>query len=218
MCWSLRVYWTVLHNLLARFFSNIAIKCSRCASQKLCCCCYCCGEDDCSCCHKYHQQHQQSMGDLSDYEGAYDTPENHLNLTQPSGRILHDYVIVDDIDADYLQIEKRKIETEVFYRTVDRGTAEEILAGREDGTCLVRPYKEEDISIKYIVSIYAQEHFFHLFIRQIPGTELFAIGQEKRQERLYRTPNEIIEFYKHNTLQCTNKECTLSLVLKPIVV
>lgn len=147
----------------------------------------------------------------------------------------------DDIDANYLQIEKRKIETEPFYRTVDRATAEDILTGREDGTCLVRPYKEEaskilhsqliyinfkilfslnsqDISIKYIVSIFAQNQFFHLFIRQIPGSELFAIGQEKRQERLYQTPNDIIDFYTCNTLQCTNKECTLSLMLKPIVV
>ncbi|XP_059218868.1 uncharacterized protein LOC106095697 [Stomoxys calcitrans] len=214
MCWSLRVYWTVLHNLFARFFTNLAIKCSACASQQLCCCCYCCSsEDDCSCCHKY----LQPMGSSSDV-GAYDTPENHLDLTQQSGREFHDYVIVDDIDADYLQIEKRKIETEPFYRTIDRATAEDILTGREDGTCLVRPYKEEDVSIKYIVSIYAQKEFFHLFIRQIPGTELYAIGQEKRQEKLYRTPNEIIEFYKHNTLQCTNKECTLSLMLRPIVV
>ncbi|XP_061386564.1 uncharacterized protein LOC133321489 [Musca vetustissima] len=188
MCWSIRVYWTVLHNLLARFFSNLINKCSACASQRLCCCCYCCPIDD--------DQQQQKMGRT----------------------IHHDYVIVDDIDANYLQIEKRKIETEPFYRTVDRATAEDILTGREDGTCLVRPYKEEDISIKYIVSIYAQQQFFHLFIRQIPGTELFAIGQEKRQERLYQSPNDIIEFYKHNTLQCTNKECSLSVVLKPIVV
>ncbi|XP_073820199.1 uncharacterized protein [Musca autumnalis] len=229
MCWSIRVYWTVLHNLLARFFSNLILKCSACASQRLCCCCYCCptADDDSDddgvgdgsrsgCCCLKHQ-----LANLSD-DGAYYPPENHMDLTQQQqqqmGRIHHDYVIVDDIDANYLQIEKRKIETEPFYRTVDRATAEDILTGREDGTCLVRPYKEEDISIKYIVSIYAQKHFFHLFIRQIPGTELFAIGQEKRQERLYQTPNDIIEFYRHNTLQCTNKECTLSVVLKPIIV
>uniref|UniRef100_A0A1I8MSL7 SH2 domain-containing protein n=1 Tax=Musca domestica TaxID=7370 RepID=A0A1I8MSL7_MUSDO len=227
MCWSIRVYWTVLHNLLARFFSNLASKCSACASQRLCCCCYCCPIDDdgddssgnagdgsrTSCCCLKHQ-----LPDLSE-DGAYYPPENRMDLRQQQmGRTQHDYVIVDDIDANYLQIEKRKIETEPFYRTVDRATAEEILTGREDGTCLVRPYKEEDISIKYIVSIYARKQFFHLFIRQIPGTELFAIGQEKREERLYQTPNDIIEFYRHNTLQCTNKECTLSLVLRPIVV
>ena len=58
--------------------------------------------------------------------------------------------IADDIDANYLQIEKRKIETEAYYRTVDRATAEDILLGREDGTCLVRPYKETVIQFKYI--------------------------------------------------------------------
>ena len=59
--------------------------------------------------------------------------------------------IADDIDANYLQIEKRKIETEPYYRTVDRATAEDILLGREDGTCLVRPYKEAVIQFKYLV-------------------------------------------------------------------
>ncbi|KAI8119465.1 hypothetical protein FF38_02157 [Lucilia cuprina] len=216
MCWSIRVYWTVLHNLFIRFFSNIVCTCSYSDTTRICCSCCCCG-----CCKCY--KHQQ-MRNLSEDDGEYDPVENGLNLNsnelhqQQTSRIQHDYVIVDDIDANYLQIEKRKIETEPFYRTIDRATAEDILLGREDGTCLVRPYKETDISIKYIVSIYAQQEFFHLFIRQIKGQELFAIGQEKANEKYFNTPNDIIEFYKHNILQCTNKQCSLNLVLRPIIV
>lgn len=94
MCWSLRVYWTVLHNLFARFFSNLANKCSANTSFQLCCCCCCCGccEDGGSC-----QKHQQ-MTNLSDDGAYYDPPENHLDTT-PSGRIQeqqHDYVIVGE--------------------------------------------------------------------------------------------------------------------------
>lgn len=71
----------------------------------------------------------------------------------------------DDIDANYLQIEKRKIETEPFYRTVDRATAEDILTGREDGTCLVRPYKEEASKILnyQLIYIYFRILFFFKF-------------------------------------------------------
>lgn len=57
-----------------------------------------------------------------------------------------------------------------------------------------------------------------MFIRQIEGKELYAIGQEKAHEKYFNTPNDIIEFYKHNILQCTNKQCSLSLVLRPIIV
>lgn len=60
------------------------------------------------------------------------------------------WLLIDDIDANYLQIERRKIETEPFYRTIDRTAAEDILLGREDGTCLVRPYKET-VSKTYLI-------------------------------------------------------------------
>ncbi|KAM7361428.1 uncharacterized protein ACRADG_011862 [Cochliomyia hominivorax] len=216
MCWSIRVYWTVLHNLFARFFSNLANTCSYSDTTRVCCSRCCCN------CYK-------QMRNLSDDDGEYDpvdsgglnlnTSELHQQQQQSYRKQQqHDYVIGDDIDANYLQIEKRKIETEPYYRIIDRATAEDLLMGQEDGTCLVRPYKETDISIKYIVSIYAQKEFFHLYIRQIDGKELFAIGQEKPNEKYFNTPNDIIEFYKHNILQCTNKQCSLSLVLRPIIV
>jgi len=51
-------------------------------------------------------------------------------------------IFTDESDAHYVEIERKKIETESYYRTIDRTTAEDILIGREDGACLVRPFKE----------------------------------------------------------------------------
>uniref|UniRef100_A0A1B0B1I4 SH2 domain-containing protein n=1 Tax=Glossina palpalis gambiensis TaxID=67801 RepID=A0A1B0B1I4_9MUSC len=218
MCWCLRVYWTVLYNLFIRFFNDIgdtlAPNSNDCHNSCCCCCC-----KHCCCCHSFHKsccichKHNRISDPSLNSDERRTISDIHLNMSTE-----HDYVIVDEIDANYLQIEKRKIETELYYRTVDRAIAEDVLTDREDGTCLVRPYKEADITIKYIVSIYCRQQFYHLYIRQICGKELYAIGQPKLNERLFTTPNEIIDFYKHHHLLCTNKQTTMSVILKPLIV
>ncbi|XP_004534389.1 uncharacterized protein LOC101451543 isoform X1 [Ceratitis capitata] len=208
MCWCLRVYWTVLHNLFTRFVTNFVVSvynsdlCA-CLSYSHFTCCVCC--DHCS-------AYKQTQPDDNDHESRDGQTKSTSSFQH------HDYVIVDEIDANYLEIGGRKIETENYYRLVDRATAEEILNdGREDGSCLVRPFKETDASIKYVVTVYAQNQFFHLFIRQINGKDFYGIGQQKTHEKRFSSPSEIIDFYSSNTLQCTNKNISVNLVLKPII-
>ncbi|XP_017482924.1 PREDICTED: uncharacterized protein LOC108371828 [Rhagoletis zephyria] len=221
MCWCLRVYWTVLHNLFARFVTNVA---NSVYNNNLCRCCSSCSHSvRCHCCDHclIHRNTQRASSELSENEceekelTARSEIEVHSRATTTCSA--HHYVIVDDIDANYLEIERRKIETESFYRLVDRATAEDILNCREDGSCLVRPFKEMDPSIKYIVTIYAQQQYFHLFIRQINGKDLYGIGQQKSKEKVFSSPSDIIDFYSYNPLQCTNKSTSISLVLKPII-
>lgn len=123
---------------------------------------------------------------------------------------------LDEADANYVEIEQRCIETESYYFTVDRDMAERMLAGREDGACLVRPFKATDVCIKYIVSIYADQQYYHLFVRQLDGQQRFAIGQSKPHERYFASPCHIVEFYAEHPLLCTNKERSHSILLRPI--
>ncbi|XP_039970967.1 uncharacterized protein LOC120782658 [Bactrocera tryoni] len=221
MCWCLRVYWTVLHNLFTRFvtaFADSVYNSDLCA-RLMCCshstCCFCCGH----CLFYKHTEHEARKSNDNDGEEREltlaDIEEGQAKATSPFQH--HDYVIVDDIDANYLEIERRKIETEHYYRLVDRASAEHILNFREDGACLVRPFKEADLSIKYIVTVYAQQQYFHLFIRQLNGKDSYSIGQQKPNEKIFKSPSDIIDFYSLNALQCTNKNISVCLVLKPIV-
>ncbi|XP_053947445.1 uncharacterized protein LOC128856093 [Anastrepha ludens] len=219
MCWCLRVYWTVLHNLFARFVANVVNSVYK---NDMCWCFSCCSRSICCFCCDHCLVYKQTQRVSSELNAGEETEfamrsggEIQTRTTSPFSH--HDYVIVDDIDANYLQIERRKIETEPYYRLVDRATAEDILSSREDGSCLVRPFKEADFSVKYIVTVYAQQQYFHLFIRQINGKDLYGIGQQKPNERIFSSPSDIIDFYGFNTLQCTNKSTSVSLVLKPIV-
>ncbi|XP_067619769.1 uncharacterized protein [Eurosta solidaginis] len=220
MCWCLRVYWTVLHNLFTRFITNVI---NSVYNSDLCSCFSCCSHSECCSCD-YCLDYKQTQR-VPDQENEIDCNESELDI---GGRGLastrslstyqhHDYVIVDDIDANYLEIEQRKIETEQYYRLVDRASAEDILSGRDDGSCLVRPFKETDLSIKYIVTVFAQQQYFHLFIRQINGKNLYGIGQQKPNEKTFNSPSDIVDFYSCNPLQCTNKNSSISLLLKPIV-
>lgn len=47
------------------------------------------------------------------------------------------------LDRNYIPLIEKPIEDEFYYKKVDRWSAEEILRNRIDGSCLVRPYKEE---------------------------------------------------------------------------
>lgn len=108
----------------------------------------------------------------------------------------------------------KPIENEPYFRAVDRSTAEELLQDRIDGSCLVRPYKEDSEIIKYVVSIYANDNFFHLFIRQV--NEYFAIGKSKENEKLFNEPSNIITHYRLNKLICTNNFISMKFFLIPI--
>lgn len=72
----------------------------------------------------------------------------------------------------------------------------------------------QDDIVKYIVSIYARENFFHLFIRISDGQ--YAIGQEKPDEKLFNKPADIINYYRLNRLLCTNKIVSMRFFLVPI--
>ncbi|XP_017871748.1 PREDICTED: uncharacterized protein LOC108619588 [Drosophila arizonae] len=206
MCWCARVYWTVLQNLFARLFNSLTDR--NCASGYRRSCCVCCGS--------YRRQPGDSDGDAdvdsdADKQVSESMVDDDLRRAAP-----HDYVIVDEADANYVEIEQRQIETEQYYFTVDRSMAERMLYQREDGACLVRPFKATDVCIKYIVSIWAGGHYYHLFVRQIDMRQRFAIGQWKPHERHFSSPCEIIEFYAEHPLLCTNKERSHSVRLKPI--
>ncbi|XP_055907873.1 uncharacterized protein LOC129942817 [Eupeodes corollae] len=181
MCWCLRVYWTVLHNLFVRFLENL----TNAYYSGFCC-----------------VKKRKPIGETKDND---DLSPN-----------FDDYIIVSDLDLEYYVIPTKKIETEAYYRTVDRKAAEELLTCHEDGACLVRPYKEQDISIKYVVTVYAQQNYFHLYIRKILGTEMYGIGQAKPCEKLFNAPSDIIDYYRLNPLLCTNKKISISLKLIPI--
>ncbi|XP_062123856.1 uncharacterized protein LOC133837195 [Drosophila sulfurigaster albostrigata] len=198
MCWCARVYWTVLQNLFARFYNSLTEQ----QCDYVCCGCGCC------CCGDYRDVDADS--EAGERVSASIVDDDQQLRTQ------HDYVIVDDADANYAEIECRQIETEAYYFTVDRATAEHMLEGREDGACLVRPFKATDVCIKYIVSIYAGEQYYHLFVRQIDGRQRYGIGQLKPHERHFPSPCDIIEFYAEHALLCTNKQRSQSIRLKPI--
>lgn len=74
----------------------------------------------------------------------------------------------------------------------------------------------QDISIQYIVSIYAKDNFFHLYLRKLNGIEKYAIGLQKPCEKLFDSPSDIIKYYSNHELLCTNKQLMLSLTLVPI--
>ncbi|BFF93136.1 uncharacterized protein DMAD_11038 [Drosophila madeirensis] len=189
-CWCARVYWTVLHNLFARFLGGIA--------EHSCC----------RCCAVYQRQASDSDVDMDvDKSDTDDDPQQQHQS---------DYVTSDDADVNYAEIEEHNIETEAYYFTVDRPTAERMLSGREDGACLVRPFKATDICIKYIVSICVGDQFYHLFVRQIDRRQRFAIGQKKLHERIFGSPREIVQFYAENPLLCTSKSRSQCVRLMPI--
>ncbi|KAM8703903.1 hypothetical protein ACLKA7_008518 [Drosophila subpalustris] len=192
MCWCARVYWTVLQNLFARLYNNLT-------------------EQQCSCCSSYRRQASDDV-DVEERNKRVSDSITDDDQRRPK----HDYVIVDDADANYVEIEQRQIETESYYFTVDRAMAERMLADREDGACLVRPFKATDLCIKYIVSIYADQQYYHLFVRQIDGRPRYGIGQLKPHERHFPSPCDIIEFYAEHALLCTNKQRSQSIFLKPI--
>ncbi|XP_030370856.1 uncharacterized protein LOC115621370 [Scaptodrosophila lebanonensis] len=209
-CWCARVYWTVLQNLFARLCNYLVEQNCRC--RRRCC----------SCCVGYRRQISDAGKQVSDSDDdANDDDDGRLRETfryqQQQQNSQHDYVIVDDADANYVEIEQRSIETESYYFTVDRATAERMLRdNREDGACLVRPFKATDLCIKYIVSIYAAEQFYHLFVRQVDSRQRYAIGQEKSHERHFNSPCDIIEYYTKHSLLCTNKQQSQCILLKPI--
>lgn len=191
-CWCARVYWTVLHNLLVRLLDNLME-----LRSPICC----------SCCFGYQRQASEE-GDVAERVSSTDDDPHQ----QPH----QDYVIVDHTDANYAEIEERHVEKEQYYFTVDRPTAERMLHGREDGSCLVRPFKAADQCIRYIVSIWAADQFYHLFIRQVDRRQRYAIGQKKSQERCFGSPSEIVEFYTEHPLLCTNKTRSQCIKLRPI--
>ncbi|XP_022211099.2 uncharacterized protein LOC111066653 [Drosophila obscura] len=187
-CWCARVYWTVLHNLFARLIGGIA--------EHHCCC-------------AGYQRQASDDNDVDVEKRVSDTdddPQQHQR----------DYVISDDAEANYAEIPEHNIETEAYYFTVDRPTAERMLAGREDGACLVRPFKATDVCIKYIVSICVGDQFYHLFVRQVDRRQRYAIGQKKLHERIFGSPHEIVEFYAEHPLLCTNKSRSQCVRLTPI--
>ncbi|XP_017058774.1 uncharacterized protein LOC108099653 [Drosophila ficusphila] len=194
-CWCARVYWTVLHNLLVRLLDNLTE-----IRSPLCC----------SSCFGYQRQSAGEEGDVAAVERVSSTDD------APHQQPHQDYVIVEDSDALYTEIEERHVEKEPYYFTVDRPTAERMLHGREDGSCLVRPFKAADQCIRYIVSIWAADQFYHLFVRQVDRRQRYAIGQKKPRERCFGSPSEIVEFYTQHPLLCTNKVRSQCVQLRPI--
>ncbi|XP_070143430.1 B-cell linker protein isoform X2 [Drosophila kikkawai] len=192
-CWCARVYWTVLHNLLLRMLDSLMEL--RLRSMVMC-----------GCCAGYQRQAGEGEGDVAAVERVSSTDDDQRQ---------QDYVIVDD-DATYTEIEERHVETEQYYFTVDRATAERMLQGREDGSCLVRPFKAADQCIRYIVSIWASDQYYHLFVRQLDRRQRYAIGQRKSGERYFGSPSEIVEFYSEHPLLCTNKSVSQCIRLSPI--
>ncbi|XP_034488416.1 uncharacterized protein LOC117792394 [Drosophila innubila] len=205
MCWCARVYWTVLQNLFARFYNNLTEQPCSYYPQRCC-----------SCCGSYRRQASDVDVDVDVDVDETDKRVSESYIDDDQQRPQHDYVIVDDADANYVEIEQRQIETESYYFTVDRVMAERMLADREDGACLVRPFKATDLCIKYIVSIYADQQYYHLFVRQIDGRQRYGIGQFKPHERHFPSPCHIIEFYAEHALLCTNKQRSQSIFLRPI--
>ncbi|XP_055696595.1 uncharacterized protein LOC129797779 [Lutzomyia longipalpis] len=107
------------------------------------------------------------------------------------------------------------VEAKSYFRLVDRESAEDLLRGKQDGACLVRPFKEKDDSIKYVLSVYAQEKFFHLHLRQtVDGS--FVIGLEKAIEKEFSSPIHCVDYYRHNNLRCINSSGNVVVTLKPI--
>ncbi|EDV93214.1 uncharacterized protein LOC6563773 [Drosophila grimshawi] len=212
MCWCARVYWTVLQNLFARFYNSLTESNFACLSSYRERCCWCCG----GCCFGYRRQASDGDVDADVDSDAGKRVLESIGDDDQQRAARHDYIIEDDGDANYEEIDQRHIETEPYYFTVDRAMAEHMLSERENGACLVRPFKATDVCIKYIVSICADRQFYHLFVRQIDGRQRYAIGQMKPQERVFPTPYAIIEFYEEHPLLCTNKERSQSVLLKPI--
>ncbi|XP_059610838.1 uncharacterized protein LOC132257818 [Phlebotomus argentipes] len=107
------------------------------------------------------------------------------------------------------------VEAKPYFRLVDRESAEDLLKGGPDGACLVRPFKEKDESIKYVLSVYAQEKFFHLHLRQTPDGG-FVVGLEKAIEKEFPSPIHCVDYYRHHNLRCINSSGNVVVTLKPI--
>ncbi|XP_055385152.1 uncharacterized protein LOC129614527 [Condylostylus longicornis] len=197
-CWSMRVLWTVLQNMFIRLGTDLMS-----FYYNRCCCCT-----------------QKSV-----------QKETELNADKSNDTNFSDYVIIKDLDVMDLPAfnlrpsippalpplpKLKPIESEPYYRIVDRFSAEEILRSRIDGSCLVRPYRQMDDIIKYIVTIYVKGNYFHLYIRYIAEKQKYGIGLKKPFEKLFNTPNEIINYYRINKLFCTNRTVNACVLLIPI--
>lgn len=98
MCWCLRVYWTVLHNLFTRFVTTFAdsVYNSDLCARLMCCshstCCFCCGH----CLFYKHTQREARKSNDNDEEQSEltlaDIEEGLAKANSPFQH--HDYVIV----------------------------------------------------------------------------------------------------------------------------
>lgn len=78
-------------------------------------------------------------------------------------------------------------------------------------TCI---YLQDD-AIKYVLSVYAQEKFFHMHLRQtVEGT--YVIGLEKAIEKDFPSPIHCVDYYRHHNLRCINSLGNVVVTLKPI--
>lgn len=72
----------------------------------------------------------------------------------------------------------------------------------------------QSTTIKFIVTVYAKEQFFHLYIRQIDGK--YAMGQQKTNEIRFGKPVDIINYFRLNQLLCKNQHISVKVFLVPI--
>ncbi|XP_052890073.1 uncharacterized protein LOC128298363 [Anopheles moucheti] len=115
------------------------------------------------------------------------------------------YVVINDT-----------VELEPFYYDVDRRYSELLLRDRPVGTCIVRPFKLKHATIRYILSIRAQNTYFHLFIRHAGQNGMYALGLEKEQEKRFKFPTDIVRYYQIHLLECTRAKESTTLQLQPL--
>ncbi|XP_052863591.1 uncharacterized protein LOC128270231 [Anopheles cruzii] len=108
------------------------------------------------------------------------------------------------------------IELQPFYYDIDRRHSELLLKNRPEGTCLVRPFKIKHETIRYILSIRAESTYFHLFIRNAGQNGMYALGLEKRCEKRFKFPSDIVAYYQLHSLECTRATMLARLKLIPL--
>ncbi|XP_058060470.1 uncharacterized protein LOC131211129 [Anopheles bellator] len=146
-----------------------------------------------------------SGGDCSTKQSVPELPDNNKLEPVLSASTKPRYVLLNDT-----------VELQPFYYDIDRRASELLLKNRPEGTCLVRPFKLKHENIRYILSIRAEGTYFHLFIRNAGKNGMYALGLEKRCEKRFKFPSDIVAYYQLHSLECTRATMIARLKLIPL--
>ncbi|KAL1497711.1 hypothetical protein ABEB36_008623 [Hypothenemus hampei] len=102
--------------------------------------------------------------------------------------------------------------SEAFYKDVNRETAEKLLKNKQNGTFIIRPSQTSKLGT---LSVVQDSKIFHLNIRRRDQDNCVALGQEKNNEKCFRSVNSLINYYISNYLILSSNGARVLTLLLP---